>query len=634
MTNSISKIRLAALILISIPCIAGGLGAPDANCNPSVDTPVAGGCTWYNFYAFIADGSIHAGSSFANYYVPASDPAWTFTTTTPQVLRIVDGGHQGDIFDVYDNGILLGSMSATPINADHSCAGDPTGQGTDPAACWNDPLMSRGTFPIAPGSHSITVVWQQRVPGGDSDLQWFEIGAPSGTTNLTFVGSMPHIATEEDWTTTFLLVNKGGAPAEARLSAYGDSGLPLMLPLALPQPPADSLIASSIDRTLAPNASLIVGSSGPSNVPVLVGAAQLAAAGPVDGFAIFHKISDAQEAVVPMETRNASSYLLAFDNTNNIALGVALQNVSAQAANVQVVVRDDTGAVLGTGSVFVPGSAHTSFVLATQFPWTANLRGTAEFITPQGGQISLLGVRYTPPGTLTTIPVLANVGANGGSIAHIASSNGWKTTFVLVNAGNSFGQAHLKFFADDGRPLPLSVSFPQTGGGTSVTSTVDRSLAAGATLIVESTGPLSDPVQVGSAQLTADGNVSGFVIFRYEPNGQEAVAPLEDRTANALVLAFDNTAGTVTGVAVNSVSGQPVNIPVVIRDDTGTQVGTGSLSLAANGHSSFLLAARFPASANIRGTIEFGTPAGARIGVLGVRTPIRLTFTTLPALAK
>src|SRR6185436_19505518 len=106
-------------ILLSIPCMAGDIGAPDANCNPSVDPPVAGGCTWYNFYALIADGSIHAGSSFANYYVPASDPAWTFTTTTPQVLRIVDGGHQGDVFDVYDNGNLLGSMSATPIDADH-----------------------------------------------------------------------------------------------------------------------------------------------------------------------------------------------------------------------------------------------------------------------------------------------------------------------------------------------------------------------------------------------------------------------------------------------------------------------------------------------------------------------------------
>ena len=35
----------------------------------------------------------------------------------------------------------------------------------------------------------------------------------------------------------------------------------------------------------------------------------------MDGFAIFHQIVTTQEAVVPLETRNASSYLLAFDNT-------------------------------------------------------------------------------------------------------------------------------------------------------------------------------------------------------------------------------------------------------------------------------------------------------------------------------
>ena len=34
-----------------------------------------------------------------------------------------------------------------------------------------------------------------------------------------------------------------------------------------------------------------------------------------------------------METRNASSYLLAFDNTRGLALGVAVANMSAQTAS-------------------------------------------------------------------------------------------------------------------------------------------------------------------------------------------------------------------------------------------------------------------------------------------------------------
>ena len=84
------------------------------------------------------------------------------------------------------------------------------------------------------------------------------------------------------------------------------------------------LLAASFDRTLAANASLIVTSAGAQTPPVLVGSAQLAATGAVDGFAIFHLIPGAQEAVVPMETRNASSYLLAFDITGGVVLGVAV----------------------------------------------------------------------------------------------------------------------------------------------------------------------------------------------------------------------------------------------------------------------------------------------------------------------
>jgi hypothetical protein len=280
-------------------------------------------------------------------------------------------------------------------------------------------------------------------------------------------------------------------------------------------------------------------------------------------------------------------------------------------------------------------------VLSTQFPITVNQRGTIEFDTPAGGQISVLGIRTTPMGsttTLTTIPALANVGTQGGSIAHLATGNGWQTTFVLVNTGTSAAQAHLKFFADStGSPLSLPLSFPQSGGGTATTaSTVDRTLAAGASLVIQSTAPLSDPAPTtGSAQLTTDGNVGGFVIFRYNPNGQEAVVPLESRNAGAYLLAFDNTGGTATGVAINNASTQAVSVPVIVRDDTGAQIAADTVNLAANGHLSFTLVTdKYPATANLRGTIEFDAPTGAQIGALGIRIPPTHTFTTLPALAK
>ncbi|HSR06112.1 MAG TPA: hypothetical protein VLM42_03090, partial [Bryobacteraceae bacterium] len=232
----------------------------------------------------------------------------------------------------------------------------------------------------------------------------------------------------------------------------------------------------------------------------------------------------------------------------------------------------------------------------------------------------------------------ANVGTTGGSIAHIATGNGWQTTFVLVNTGTTTAQATLNFYSDaTGAPLPLPLSFPQISSTTTtINSTWSQPLAPGATLLVQSTKSGDDPAPtVGSAQLITNGHVGGFVIFRYNPNGQEAVVPLESRNAAAYLLAFDNTSQTATGVAINSVSAQAVNIPVVVRNDAGAQIATDTISLAANGHLAFTLAVdRYPAAAGIRGTIEFDTPAGAQIGVLGIRIPVAHTFTTLPALAK
>jgi hypothetical protein len=396
-------------------------------------------------------------------------------------------------------------------------------------------------------------------------------------------------------------------------------------------------MASSLDRTIASQASLVITTAGPPAPPVQVGSAQLASTGAVDGFAIFHLIPGAQEAVVPMETRNASSYLLAYDNTGGVVLGVAVENVSSQAATIGVVLRDDTGLQIGTGSLAMSANGHTSFVLSTLYPVTAGKRGTIQFNTPPGGQISVLGIRTTPLGTnttLTTIPALANIGTSGGSIAHIAVANGWQTTFVLINTGAGTAHAHLAFFNDSGNPLALSLTFPQTAAN-STASSVDQNLAAGATLLVQASGALTDPVVIGSAQLTTSGNVGGFVIFRYNPNGQEAVVPLENRNASAYILAYDNTVGTANGIAVNGVSSQAINIPVIVRDETGAQIATDTLTLAANGHLAFTLAAdKYPATAGIRGTIEFDAPAGAQIGALGIRIPIAHTFTTLPALVK
>ena len=474
---------------------------------------------------------------------------------------------------------------------------------------------------------------------------------------LSLIGSMAHIAAEENWTTSFTLVNKGSTSATAQVNFFGDpsdptgSG-PLSLTLDFPQQPLgmNRINASSEEVTGAANALGIATTEVKPAATSLIGSAQVLATGDVDGFAIFHLIPGAQEAVVPLETRNASSYLLAFDNTNGVVLAVAVANVSSQAANIPVIVRDSTGTQIATGTIALPGNSHKSFVLsnaAAGFPVTANTTGTVEFDTPPGGQISVLGIRTTPlpsgtSNTITTVPALANVGTNGGSFPFLAAGgDGWQTTFVLVNTGTTPASATLSFYDPSGHSQALPVSYPQVGPTITSASSITQNLAAGASLTVLSAGTPALLAE-GSAQLTTSGNVSGFAIFRRTTTFQEAVVPMESRNAPAYLLAYDNLNGIATGISVSNVTAGAGNVivPVTTRDDMGNVLGTHSLTLNPNGEFSGNpgTAMLWPEIANFRGTIEFDNPAGAQIAVLGIRTPPVIggatTYTTLPALTK
>jgi hypothetical protein len=450
----------------------------------------------------------------------------------------------------------------------------------------------------------------------------------------SFAGSMAQIASGGGWDTTLTLVNTGGTTGEALLNVFANDGSPLQLPFTFSQvpSPAGALVASTLDQTLNANSLLVLDSQQPSNPNAQVGSAQVLTHGTVGGFAIFKYGPTGQEAVVPLETRNAPSYVLAFDNTGVVGTGVAIANIAAQPASVPVVIRDDTGAQLGTDTIELAPQGHTSFMLTSNYASTKGKRGTVEFDTPPSGQISALGLRANGS-ALTTLPVLANVTAGGGSMAQVAAGGGWQTTFTLVNTGTSSAQAQLSLFDNNGNALSLPLTFVQSGG-TTTASTLSQTIAAGATLVILAQGNNAGASVVGSAQLTTSGNIGGFAIFRYNPSGQEAVVPLETRNATAYVLAFDNTDELATGVALANVSNQAANVPVVLRDDTGASLGTATINLAARGHASFILTSSYASVAGKRGTVEFETPTGAQISVLGLRATPAGAVTTIPVLSK
>jgi len=453
---------------------------------------------------------------------------------------------------------------------------------------------------------------------------------------LTAVGSLAQVASEGTWDFSLDAVNLGTEPAQARFNFTGNDGSPLVIPMNFPKVPqsAGTLLGSTIDRTINSNAQLVIESTGPDTAAQLIGWGQLSAVGNIGGFGIFSNPTQHWNAVVPIETRNAAKYVLAFDNTGALATGVAVANIGAVAANITVNIRDDTGTPISPAAISLAAHGHDSFMLNAKYPITANRRGTIEFDTPPGGQISVLGLRANG-GALTTLPLLASTDAPGGAIAHTTYNGGFTSFFYLVNTGTTSANFTLSFFDESGNPLPVPLSLPQSGTMTT-TSALTRPLAAGAMLVVETQANDAAQSIVGSAQLTSTGNVSGFEIFRWTTFGQEASVPLETRTPNSFVLVFDNTNGLTTGVALANVAGSAANVTLNIYGDTGAQLQTAAVNLSAQGHTSFLLpdADRYPVTANRRGKVEFVVPPGGNINAVGLRAKADGTLTTIPMLVK
>ena len=271
---------------------------------------------------------------------------------------------------------------------------------------------------------------------------------------LSAVGSLAQVASEGGWNFSLNAINLGTSAAQARFSFTDEHGNPLALPLTFPQfPPASgALVASTLDQTIHPNAQFLMDSAGPVQDP-LQGWGQLSATAGVSGFGIFSNPAAGWNAAVPLETRNASKYILAFDNTNGVATGVAVANLAPQMANVTLIIRDDQGSSLGNPQpLSLAAQGHTSFMLNDHIRSPSSSAAPSSSIRRRGGQISVLGLRANGK-ALTTLPVLANVGTGGGSIAHATYNGGFTSTFYIVNTGTSAASFTLAFFDENGNHL-------------------------------------------------------------------------------------------------------------------------------------------------------------------------------------
>lgn len=241
--------------------------------------------------------------------------------------------------------------------------------------------------------------------------------ASSGGRGGDFVHSavLSQVSYGGGWQSSVYLVNPSASPLDLIVNFHSDAGGALSLPLAVTQGPnIQFLTASTVSATLQPYATLLIEGDVPSPPsPVETsGWAEVLSARPVEGYGVFHYTSRAgvqSEGTVPLETALTSSFALPFDNLNRFQTGVALTNLSSQAALIAVIMWDENGKQIAVQSVEVPASGHTSFMLSDRLPAATVQRGVVQFRSTAGSIATGLGLRVNPLGGFTSIPKLAGL---------------------------------------------------------------------------------------------------------------------------------------------------------------------------------------------------------------------------------
>ncbi|MDP2998151.1 MAG: choice-of-anchor C family protein [Bryobacterales bacterium] len=223
-------------------------------------------------------------------------------------------------------------------------------------------------------------------------------------------GVLAQLASGGGWKTTITLVNPSSIQNVTRLAFWADDGSPLTLPFTVSQQGTSvAVTASSLERTLDAGATLLVETEASSSIP-FVGWTGVQSSGSVIGFAIFRQRSPSgndAEGTAPLESTNATNLILPYDNTKGFSTGVALVNPTTGPATISFALRDENGAQLGVQSIALPGNGHTSFAVASRFPLAAGRRGIIEIQNTTGGAMAALGLRFSPFGSFTSIPVTA-----------------------------------------------------------------------------------------------------------------------------------------------------------------------------------------------------------------------------------
>lgn len=594
-----------------------GYGGSALRCTIDTITPTGADVT-VNIACYAAGGAA-ANGPFALLLLPPQQTVAPPPGPTPTISNLITSPNSplggaafsfsitGTNFDPATVRVLFTSTSGgTTCTAANPCAGN---------LSVRNATNLVGSVVLPAGTYSVSVVNATGNPGNAGTIT---IATPPTITVTSFTTSPP--APLPAQTFTFLVTGTNFDPFTARVQFVSAAGTAC--------PAASPCIASLTAREATRLAGSIVLPAGTYTVSVLNGAGNPAAAG----------------SVTVAEPGGGGSTITV--TPSSLAFQFRTGGPAPAAQTLQIPGRAAGSASVRSFTVDFPG-----------VPWLAVSPASGD--APNGGSatvsVSVLTASLpTTPGTVNTtlrlrfpgdnatidVPVSVAVQDGGSSgtntnqvLSHIADSDGWQTTIILMNPDAEAAQFTLRFYGsqttDRAPSAPLDLAFEGLLGRASV---LEGTIPGGGSRTIQTAGT-DAALSMGWVELTTARRIVGSSVFRYTPDRQEAAVNLTT-AARSFVMPFDNTQGRVTSFAlINTNATQAIAVNVTVRDEAGNSIATSAIPMLARGHIATESNTRFPASASRRGTLEF-TATNADITGLGIRfdtpAPGPRPFTSFP----
>lgn len=253
-----------------------------------------------------------------------------------------------------------------------------------------------------------------------------------------------------------------------------------------------------------------------------------------------------------------------------------------------------------------------------EFDWTAPSAGTGPVRFYAAGNAANNDGSDNGDRIYTSNLAVAEASSGPNTVLpQFAFGGGWSSYLYFTNTSSDQVSFPVRFYTDTGADLSF--------GGTSTRQMI---IPAGGTALIQAqnTGDL----QQGWATWDMPAGVVGYGVFRQAVPGrpdQEAVVPFSTTSGTRASLIYDDS-NLTTGLAIWYNGSSSATVTLTARDESGAQIGTGTVALSPGTKTAFALSEKIPAISLKRGWLEVTTSTG-NIAVLGLRFTFS-AFTSIP----